>query len=81
MERRPLHVLPGYQACTFDLPDRVKPVSARLPRLVARGYPVGRTRTRESVIPFYVRFLELESPRTKTINEVIGLPELSVLFP
>lgn len=33
------HVTPGYQACTSYPSDRVKPVSTRLPRLVARGYP------------------------------------------
>jgi len=31
---------PSYQACTFSLPGQVRqnPASARLPRLVARGY-------------------------------------------
>lgn len=33
------HVTPGYQACTSYPSDRVKPVSTRLPRLVARGCP------------------------------------------
>ncbi|GLW64525.1 hypothetical protein Arub01_27690 [Actinomadura rubrobrunea] len=33
------HVTPGYQACTSYPSERVKPVTTRLPRLVARGYP------------------------------------------
>jgi len=63
------HVTPGYQACTFILPDRltnpdrlpisgqahhlVLPISARLPRLVARGYPGAVPGPPWPVTPFY----------------------------
>ena len=35
------HVHPGYQACTSYSSERVKPVSTRLPRLVALAMDLG----------------------------------------
>ncbi len=69
MRRRRLAHPAGLPSVHLYPSDRVKPVSTRLPRLVARGYPADAPGPL-SVTPFYVGSTLLGTPSVKTFTRV-----------